>query len=173
MVLEEGIKAAADVKISTLDDEATKITNQSKRKAGALATASQLAGQGLNKLGEKRKKREVGGEDGYYDSQIAKQTGKAVNLREQAGAINLTEGLPSVDSSVDSGTTENTKAVDSGTSAIKTDVSAPASPAKAVTAPGGRAANFNTILKLANDHGGFKFPEVVAAQAMHENWLDG
>ena len=51
------------------------------------------------------------------------------------------------------------------------------SPPKAVPQPtkatGSRAQAFETIHSLARAHGGFKFPEVVAAQAMHETgWMN-
>ena len=48
-----------------------------------------------------------------------------------------------------------------------------AKPKGVVKAPKNRAAAFNEIYSLAKQAGGTKFPEVVAAQAMHETgWMD-
>ena len=56
---------------------------------------------------------------------------------------------------------------------VKTKPAAKTKPVASAPGKYSRSGSFNQILSLAQSHGGFKFPEVVAAQAMHETgWMD-
>ena len=81
-VTKTGIQAAGEVKTNKINIEAKANLNQSKRKAGALATAGKMFGIAGSFAGEKRTKREVGANDSWYDQQIQTNRDKAASIRE-------------------------------------------------------------------------------------------
>ena len=88
-----GIRAKSNVTTSRIKTDAKMNLDKSKRKAGALAAAGKLFNTGASYLGEKRTKREVGSESGYYDTQIEKAKQKAAERREQSEGVDLTGGF--------------------------------------------------------------------------------
>jgi hypothetical protein len=88
-----GIRAKSNVTTSRIKTDAKMNLDKSKRKAGALAAAGKLFNTGASYLGEKRTKREVGSESGYYDTQIQKAKQEAAELKGQAEGVDLTGGF--------------------------------------------------------------------------------
>lgn len=80
----KGIQAAGRIEGEQIVGEATRKRDKSKRKAGALAAAGKMFSGAGALWDEKRKKREVGGEDSYFQTQIEKAKEKAARLREKA-----------------------------------------------------------------------------------------
>ena len=92
-VLKTGISAASRVNSERQKIKINGTIKQGKRKAGALAAAGQMLGNAGQYFGEKRTKREVGSEDGMYDTQITREKNKAADLRKQAEEVDLTGGF--------------------------------------------------------------------------------
>ena len=90
-VTKTGIQAAGEVKAYKTKVKAEGELKQAKRKAGALAVAGKMFSTAGSYAGEKRKKREVGSEDSWYDSQIQGHKTKAEELRKQAEDYGTTE----------------------------------------------------------------------------------
>jgi len=83
-VTRAGIEAAGDVKSHKVENDARMKRDSAKRKAGALAVAGKMFGQAGEFMGEKRTKREIGGEDSWFQTQIDKAKQKATDLRTKA-----------------------------------------------------------------------------------------
>lgn len=82
-VTRTGIQAAGQVKAFKTKFKAEQELKGAKRKAGALATAGTMFSTAGSFAGEKRKKREVGSEDSWYDERIQKLEDSAAELREK------------------------------------------------------------------------------------------
>ena len=75
------LTADADVKVGKMRIDSASKLKSAKRKAGALAVAGQMATEAGALFGEeKRQKREIGADEGYYDNQFTV-------LRKQMGEI--------------------------------------------------------------------------------------
>jgi len=92
-VTRAGINAATSVEKTKINIEGKQAQQKGKRKAGALAAAGQLFGNAGQFLGEKRTKRTVGSEDGFYDTQIDKAKTKGADFRTQAENVDMTGGF--------------------------------------------------------------------------------
>lgn len=77
-VTKAGINAAANVKTNELKIEGETALRKGKRKAGALAAGGKLIASAGEYLNEPRKKRTIGSEDSWYDSQIKAQEDQLV-----------------------------------------------------------------------------------------------
>ena len=172
-----GLNAFTDVKRTKNAVEAEKeianIKRPAKRMAGIVGGLGAIATGYATMQGNKKDKAErlalKAEQQAIFDKQTALQQGvidKQNELLEQ-----LRSGSTDSSSST-SDTTKDTPVSDSKPTAVKTEPAAtPTKTKPAATATPGkwsRSGSFNKILKLAQDHGGFKWPEVVAAQAMHE-----
>ena len=89
-VTKTGIQAAGEVKAYKTKLKAEGELKQAKRKAGVLATAGKMFSTAGSYAGEKRKKREVGSEDSWYDERIKTEKEKAADLRKQAEEYGIT-----------------------------------------------------------------------------------
>ena len=69
-VAKAGIVTKGRVQAHKIENQAQMKRDKSKRKAGALAVAGKMFGTAGTFMGEKRKQREVGAEDSWYDSQM-------------------------------------------------------------------------------------------------------
>ena len=105
-----GIRAKGDVKSFEIKNQAIMKRDKAKRKAGALATAGKLFGQGAQFLGEKRTKREVGSDDSWYDSQIKRTED---SYKQYADLLNDDGTLKDTSSSTTSGSDGTGKATSS------------------------------------------------------------
>lgn len=136
-VKQEGIKAATDVtklgiqaagKMEALkiEEGAKRKLGSARRKAGALGAAGKLFGTAGSYLGEKRTKREVGSEDSYFDSEIAKAEQKARELREKANNVGVDTQDPSTNTPNNSsgGTSSENTSGSSGGASVSSNVSA-------------------------------------------------
>lgn len=72
-VAKAGVNAAASVKSNEVKIEGEQALRKGKRKAGALAAGGKLIASAGQYLDEPRKKRTIGSEDSWYDSQIKAQ----------------------------------------------------------------------------------------------------
>ena len=154
---------------------------KSKRKAGVLAAAGGLLGTGIGGLGKSdRKKRVVGEDNAYFDERIKKLRSDADGIRNQAPPETEQTDWTNYKWEPPGGETDKSTAA-TGVAPI-TPAAPPASdssgatPSFATPKPTNgnpdRAAAFNQIYDIAKKVGGTKFPEVVAAQSMHETgWL--
>lgn len=77
-VTKAGINAAANVKTNEVKIEGETALRKGKRKAGALAAGGKLIASAGEYLNEPRKKRTIGNEDSWYDSQIKAQEDQLV-----------------------------------------------------------------------------------------------
>ena len=77
-VTKAGINAAANVKTNEVKIEGETALRKGKRKAGALAAGGKLIASAGEYLNEPRKKRTIGSEDSWYDSQIKAQEDQLV-----------------------------------------------------------------------------------------------
>ena len=82
-VTKTGIQAAGQVTAFKTKSKAEQELKGAKRKAGALATAGKMFSTAGSYAGEKRKKREVGSEDSWYDERIQQLKDSAAELREK------------------------------------------------------------------------------------------
>ena len=82
-VTKTGIQAAGEVTAFKTKFKAEQELKGAKRKAGALATAGQMFSTAGSFAGEKRKKREVGSEDSWYDERIQQLEDSAAELRKK------------------------------------------------------------------------------------------
>ena len=82
-VTKTGIQAAGKVTAFKTKFKAEQELKGAKRKAGALATAGQMFSTAGSFAGEKRKKREVGSEDSWYDDRIQQLEDSAAELRNK------------------------------------------------------------------------------------------
>ena len=114
-VTKTGIQAAGEVSSHKIKEGAKRNLASAKRKAGALATAGKMFGTAGTFLGDSgRKKREVGTEDSYFNTQIEKAKQKAAELREQASNVGI-EPATSQNTSTQ-GSSTNTQTQSSGES---------------------------------------------------------
>ena len=160
-----GITAKSKVTTHRIDAKTAQDTYKSKRKAGVIAAAGKMLG-GAGALFEKpREKIQVG--EGSADS-IAladKYDAKAKDLRNQSDNWEIPNDLKSTPNETPGGTTPEKPAA-GGTETVNTNL-----PSVSTASPSRKDA-FNEIYSLAKEVGGTNFPEVVAAQAMHETgWL--
>ena len=84
-VTKTGIQAAGEVKAYKVKTKTEGELKGAKRKAGALATAGKMFSTAGSFAGEKRKKREVGSEDSWYEERIKELQESAAELREKSG----------------------------------------------------------------------------------------
>ena len=82
-VTKTGIQAAGEVTAFKTKFKAEQELKGAKRKAGALATAGTMFSTAGSFAGEKRKKREVGSEDSWYDERIQQLEDSAAELRKK------------------------------------------------------------------------------------------
>ena len=101
-VTKTGIQAAGQVKSYETKVKAEGELKQAKRKAGALATAGKMFSTAGSFAGEKRKKREVGSEDSWYDERIQQLENSAAELREKIKNNGSTE---TTDTAISTGNT--------------------------------------------------------------------
>ena len=86
-VTKTGIQAAGEFEALKIKETATRKRDSARRKAGALATAGKLFGTAGSYLGEKRTKREIGGEDSFYDTMISRNNDKLTELQAELDAL--------------------------------------------------------------------------------------
>ena len=86
-VTKTGIQAAGELKALEITESAERKRDSARRKAGALATAGKLFGTAGSYLGEKRTKREVGGEDSFYDTMIRRNDDRLTELQAELDGL--------------------------------------------------------------------------------------
>ena len=86
-VTKTGIQAAGELKALEITESAERKRDSARRKAGALATAGKLFGTAGSYLGEKRTKREIGGEDSFYDTMISRNNDRLTELQAELDAL--------------------------------------------------------------------------------------
>ena len=101
-VTKTGIQAAGKVTAFKTKFKAEQELKGAKRKAGALATAGKMFSTAGSFAGEKRKKREVGSEDSWYDERIQQLENSAAELREKIKNNGSTE---TTDTAISTGNT--------------------------------------------------------------------
>ena len=82
-VTKTGIQAAGKVEADKIEIQSESKLKLAQRKAGALATAGKMFSTAGSFAGEKRKKREVGSEDSWYDERIKGLEKSAAELRKK------------------------------------------------------------------------------------------
>lgn len=92
-VTRAGIQAAGNVASTKIKIKAQADLKQSKRKAGALATAGTMFSMAGLYAGEKRTKREIGSEDSWYDERIKGLQDSAAELRKRIERNGTTETI--------------------------------------------------------------------------------
>ena len=166
-VAAERLAADTLVKAKKIGIAAESNLKSAKRKAGVLAVSGSMFAKASDLYSNAdRKLRETGTNDEYYDRQRARAQ---KNLDEAQSDIDKYENFvysepepPTISEEVSNSSVGNTNG---------NLLNVAMSQGKSSATPS-RAAAFNTIYDAAKRVGGTKFPEVVAAQAMHETgWL--
>ena len=113
-----GINAARNVETRKIDQEAKRGYNKARRKAGALGVAGQFFTTAGSLYGEKRDRREVGSEDGFFDLMVQKEKTRQKEIEALINSHNTQTSKP--DSPPSGKTGESTS------SGVSTSVSAQA-----------------------------------------------
>ena len=113
-----GINAARNVETRKIDQEAKRGYNKARRKAGALGVAGQFFTKAGSLYGEKRDRREVGSEDGFFDLMVQKEKTRQKEIEALINSHNTQTSKP--DSPPSGKTGESTS------SGVSTSVSAQA-----------------------------------------------
>ena len=178
-VASAGLKAFTDVNLTKMREDTEKeiadIKRPAKRMAGAVAGLGAIAGGYVMMEGNKKDKAERAQLKAERDALDAKQEARWAKSDERyeqliqqfsSGGGGSSDPKPSTPVPSGAGSTTTPPA----TTPVKPTATKPTKPTNGKYS---RSGAFNQILSLAQSHGGFKFPEVVAAQAMHETgWMN-
>jgi len=158
-----GIEAKSKVDAFNIKAKSDHATRKSKRKAGVIAAAGQMVGKAGALFEKPRKGVEVGEGNAESRALADELDAKAKGLRSQSDNWEMPEELRDVNTPKSPGDSTPPAKIEGG---VNTNLPT------ASTATPTRAAAFNEIYSLAKEVGGTNFPEVVAAQSMHETgWL--
>ena len=177
-VRREGMKAITQVKKTGIKVDANeKILDtklDAKRKAGFVGALGAIAGGGLMAVENNRAKKLQAERDAKEEARETERLELMSSILKPDGPSyydlwkkDNPEPEPYKPDSSGSGTSSG-----SASSLTSAPVASKPPTVAKVTAPASRQAAFNEIYELAKKVGGTKFPEVVAAQSMHETgWL--
>ena len=182
-VASAGLKAFTDTNLTRMREDTKKeiadIKRPAKRMAGAVAGLGAIAGGYVMMEGNKKDKAErdelrtyreqLDAKADVRDAERDKRHAELLTYlkgRNNGGSNDSSDPKPSTPVPSGAGSTTTPPA----TTPVKPTATKPTKPTNGKYS---RSGAFNQILSLAQSHGGFKFPEVVAAQAMHETgWMN-
>ena len=159
------------------------IKRPAKRMAGAVAGLGAIAGGYVMMEGNKKDKAEraelrtyreqLDAKADARDAERSKRDAEILKALQESGngGSESSDPKPSTPAPAGAGSTKPAPV----TTPVKPTATKPTNliSTKPTNGKYSRSGSFNQILSLAQSHGGFKFPEVVAAQAMHETgWMN-
>ena len=183
-VASAGLKAFTGTNLTRMEEDTKKeiadIKRPAKRMAGAVAGLGAIAGGYVMMEGNKKDKAERAELKAERDALDARQEARwaesdkryeELTTKFNNGGSDSSDPKPSAPASTAAGSTKPAPV----TTPVKPTATKPTNliSTKPTNGKYSRSGSFNQILSLAQSHGGFKFPEVVAAQAMHETgWMN-